>query len=179
MKKKALFSILVCFILLTGCSKQETFEGFFNRAMNEMHKGEKNYSYLLIYKKFNTVHKDDAIAVFTEDRKQEKEVIYIAYFEKINGKWYWKQTTGTIWNSPVKWTYMERIPYIYLGAINDNSISKIYVGSKQAKIIKVEGNKRFWYAVSEVKGVQVKAIKSNGTQEIIKQIEYGSLTHYD
>lgn len=170
--KKQIFLFLICIALLIGCSREETFEKFFHTTMDEMHKGEKNYSYSLIYKEMNVVHKDDAIAIFIENNLQE-EKIFIGYFEKENDKWNWRQTRGAKWDSSIKWSSMNRVPYIYSGAINDKSISEVYVGKEPAKIIKVEGDKKFWYAISGVKDVQVKAVKSDGTQEIMEQMDKG------
>lgn len=169
--KKQIFSLfLICIALLIGCSKEETFENFFYTTMDKMHKGETGYSYSLINKEMNVVHENDAIAIFVENNQQE-EVIFIAYFEKEKGRWNWRQTRGARWDSPIKWSSMNQVPYIYSGAINDKSISKIYAGEKPAKIIDVKGDKRVWYAVSDVKDVQVKAIKSDGTQEIIEETD--------
>jgi hypothetical protein len=153
-----------------GCSKEKTFEDFFQKKMNEMNKGEKDYSYSLIHKEFNVVHENDAIAIFIENKRQE-ETIFIAYYEKENGNWNWRQTRGSRWDSPIRWWSMNRFPYIYLGAINDNFISEVYAGEIPATIIEVEGDKRFWYAISDVKDVQVKVVKSDGTQEIVEQTE--------
>ena len=91
--------------------------------MKEMHLGEENFSYSLVDKQFDLVHEDDAIAVFTEHKNQE-EKIFIAYFEKVNNQWEWKHTRGAKWNSPVKWSSMNSEPYIYSGAINDNTIAE-------------------------------------------------------
>ena len=66
---------------------------------------------------------------------------------------------------------MNQIPYIYLGAIKDNSITKVYVGEIPATIIEVEGNKRIWYAISGAKDVQVKVVKGDGTEEIMEETE--------
>lgn len=170
LKKQIFFAFLICITLLIGCSKEKTFEDFFSKEMNEMNKGEKDYSYSLLHKEFNVVHENDAIAIFIENKHQE-ETIFIAYFEKENGNWNWRQTRGTRWDSPIRWHSMNRVPYIYLGAINDNFISKVYAGKIPATIIEIEGDKRFWYAISDVKDVQVKVVKSDGTQEIMEQTE--------
>ena len=55
--------------------------------------GEKNYSYSLIHTELNAVHKGDAITVFKESNKQGEQM-FIAYFEKENNQWEWKQTWG-------------------------------------------------------------------------------------
>ncbi|WP_303859742.1 hypothetical protein [Alkalibaculum bacchi] len=68
---------------------------------------------------------------------------------------------------------MNHVPYIYSVAIDDTLISEVYAGEAPAKIIQVEGNKRFWYAVSDKKEVQVTVVKSDGTREIIEEIEGG------
>jgi len=73
--------------------------------------------------------------------------------------------------NPTKWSAMNQIPYIYSGTINDKSISEVLVGKEIAKIIEVEGDKRFWYAISDIKDIQVRIIKNNGTQEIMEELE--------
>lgn len=72
---------------------------------------------------------------------------------------------------PVRWTSIHQIPYIYAGTIRDNTITKVYVGNQNARIITVEGAKRFWYAVSDTKVAEVKIEKSDGTQEVVRQID--------
>lgn len=170
MKKRIFFSCLIFIALLIGCEKEITFDDFFRRTMNEMHKGEKNYAYTLVHKQLNVVHDNDAIAIFKENKSKE-ETIFIAYFEKENGNWNWIQTMGARWGEPIKWWSMNKAPYIYLGAISDKSISKVYAGKVPATIIEVEGDKRFWYAISDVKDVQVNVVKSDGTQEKVEQTE--------
>lgn len=150
------------------CLQEKTFEDFFHTTMDKKHKDEKAYSYSLIHKEMNIVHKDDAIAIFTEDKLDEK-IIFIAYFEKENNQWNWRQTRGAKWDSSFRWSSMNRVPYIYSGAISDKSIRNVYVGGEAAKIIEVEGDKRFWYAISDAKDVQVRAIKDDGTQEIMEE----------
>jgi hypothetical protein len=126
----------------------------------------------------NVVHQDDAIAVFKE-HNQRGEQIFIAYFERQNGNWMWKQTRGAEWDTPVQWSSMHEPPYIYSGAISDNSISEVYAGNNKAKIITVQGNKRFWYAISDQKDVEVKFIKKDGTQEIIEEIDEEFLKNWN
>lgn len=96
-----------------------------------------------------------------------KEETFENFFHRTMGKMH----KGAKWDSPIKWSSMTQALYIYSGAINDKSISEIYAGEKPAKIIEVKGDKRFWYAVSDVKDVQVKAVKSDGTQEIIEETD--------
>lgn len=168
MKKQIIYLFLICITLLIGCSKKSTFDDYFHESMKEMNKGEKDYSYSLIHNEFNIVHENDAIAVFIENKEQE-ETIFIAYYEKQNGNWNWRQTRGTRWESPIRWVSMNESPYIYLGAINDNNISEVYAGEIPATIINIEGDKRCWYVVSDEKDVEVKVIKKDGTQEIVEQ----------
>ena len=66
---------------------------------------------------------------------------------------------------------MSMVPYIYSGAISDDTIKKVYVGQEEAKIIRVKKNKRFWFAISTYKDVDVKFIKEDGTEELIEQID--------
>jgi hypothetical protein len=170
MKKRFIFLFLISLALLIGCSKEETFEEFFPRTLNEMHKGEENYSYSIVLKEFNVVHENDAIAIFI-DNKNKEETILITYYEKENGNWYWRRTTGTRWDSPIRWSSMNQVPYIYLGAINDNSITEVYAGKIPATIVEVEGDKRIWYAISATKDVEVKVVKGDGTYEIVEQTQ--------
>lgn len=101
------------------------------------------------------------------------------HFEKQDNQWAWKQTRGAEWNTPVKWSSMHQTPYIYSGPISDNSITKVYAGEEPAKIITVEGEKRFWYALSNVKDVEVKVEKKDGTLEIIEEIDQEMLKDWD
>ncbi|MFB7642834.1 hypothetical protein [Peribacillus butanolivorans] len=169
MKRKILFTFIIYLALLGGCSQEQTFEDFFHTTMDKMHKGEKNYSYSLIHKEMNAVHKNDAIAIFKE-HNLNGEQIFIAYFEKEDNKWNWKGTRGAEWDTPVQWSSMYEVTYIYSGAISDESISEVNVGDKIAKIIKVEDNKRFWYGISDVKDAEVKIVKKDGTQETVEEI---------
>lgn len=143
---------------------------YFHEKMQKMHFGQKNNSYTLIHTEMNVSQENDAVAIFTE-QNQQGEQIFIAYFEKESDKWNWIRTTGTEWNSPVRWTSMHQIPYIYAGTIRDNAITKVYVGNKNAKIITVEGTKRFWYVVSNTEWAEVKIEKGDGTQEAVGQID--------
>ena len=142
--------------------------------MLEMHVDEENYTYSVVEKQFNVIHEEDAIAVFKEQKNQE-EKIFIAYFEIEDDQWQWKQTRGSKWDSPVKWTSMNNKPYIYSGAINDNSIAEVYAGDERATIIDVEDEKRYWFAISPIKDVKVKMIKTDGTEEIIEEINHEEL----
>ncbi|MFZ3579682.1 hypothetical protein [Virgibacillus sp. DJP39] len=45
------------------------------------------------------------------------------------------------------------------------------MGKKEAKIIEVEGNKRFWFAVSKSKSVEVKVVENDGSEKVIKQVK--------
>ncbi|MDR7856779.1 DUF4309 domain-containing protein [Tissierella sp.] len=168
MKKQIICILLICVTLLTGCLKKTTFDDYFHKTMKEMHKEEKDYAYSLIHNEFKVAHEEDAIAIFTENKDQE-ETLYIAYYEKQNGNWEWRQTRGTRWQSPIKWESMNKPPYIYFGAIDDNSISEMYAGDTLATMINIEGDKRCWYALSNVKDVEVRAIKKDGTKEIVEQ----------
>ncbi|MGN7402029.1 hypothetical protein ACTHO0_19435 [Cytobacillus praedii] len=173
MRSIGLLMIFIILSLLMGCSNQQTFEEFFHKEMKENEKEytkDVNYSYSLVHQEQNIVQEEDAIAIFKENNHQGKQ-IFIAYFKKENGKWYWEQTRGAEWDTPHKWSAMHEIPYIYSGAISDNSINEIYAGREKAKIIDVEGNKRFWFAISPSKEVQVKLVRKNGTEEIVESID--------
>jgi len=162
----AVFSIF----LIVGCSQQQTFETFFHEKMENMHIGEDDYSYKLVFKEFDVAHQDDAIAVFKENNERGEQ-IFIAYFEKENNQWQWRQTRGAGWNSSVKWSSMNQTPFIYSGTISDNSITEVYAGDETAKIINVEEGKRFWYAISPTKDVEVMMVNEDGTEKIIKDYE--------
>ncbi|MED3575045.1 hypothetical protein, partial [Cytobacillus praedii] len=170
LRPSGLLIALILLLLVMGCSNDQTFEDFFHKEMKnnvEEYPEEVNYSYSLIHQVQNIFQKDDAIAIFRENNHQGEQ-IFITYFKKENGKWNWKQTRGAEWESPHKWSAMDDIPYIYSGAISDSSIEEIYAGREKALIIDVEGNKRFWYANSSTKEVQVKFIRNDGSEEIVE-----------
>jgi len=176
-KKFGMIIVIVCFSLLVACSNNQSFEDFFQKKMEENKKDydeDVNYSYSLIHHDLNVVHPDDAVAVFLENNLQGEQ-IFIAYFEKINGHWNWKQTRGSEWDTPQKWSFMNNVPYIYSGAISDETIKEVYAGKEQAKIVHVKGNKRFWYAISNNKDVTVKYVKKDGTEELIEEIDVAML----
>ncbi|PEI94348.1 hypothetical protein CN679_05745 [Bacillus pseudomycoides] len=170
MNRNITYTFLILITFLISCSKEQSFYMYFHEKMQKMHFGQKNNSYTLIHTEMNVSQENDAVAIFTE-HNQQGEQIFIAYFEKENGKWNWIRTTGTEWNSPVRWTSMHQIPYIYAGTIRDNAITKVYVGNKNAKIITVEGTKRFWYVVSNTEWAEIKIEKGDGTQEVIGEID--------
>lgn len=174
LKRNIFIGYLFFIVLLVGCSDEQKFEDYFQQKMIGMHLDEENYSYSLVEKQFNVVHEDDAIAVFKEHKNQE-EKIFIAYFEKVDNQWEWKQTRGSKWDSPVKWSSMNVEPYIYSGAINDNSIVIVYAGDERATIIDLEDEKRYWFAISPIKDVKVKMVKTDGTEEIIEEIKHEEL----
>ena len=93
----------------------------------------------------------------------------------MDNQWEWIQTKGTEWTSPVKWSSMNQPPYIYSGEISDSSIFEVYVGDEPSKIINVEGKKRYWYAISPTKDVEISIIKEDGSKEIIKEINHEEL----
>ncbi|MEK4084480.1 hypothetical protein [Psychrobacillus sp. FSL K6-1415] len=66
-------------------------------------------------------------------------------------------------------------PYIYSGAINDNSIVIVYAGDERATIIDLEDEKRYWFAISPIKDVKVKMVKTDGTEEVIEEIKHEEL----
>ena len=177
MKIKIVFGLLICLVFLVGCSNEQTLEEFFHQEIKQMNKIDENFSYALIYTEVNAVHEDDGIAVFKEHNIQGEQ-IFIAYFEKTDNRWEWKQTRGAEWNTPHKWSSMHKIPYIYSGAISDNDIKEIYAGREKAKIIDVEGNKRFWYAISPSKEVQVKFVRKDGTEEIVESMDEEMLKNW-
>ncbi|MGG3521743.1 hypothetical protein ABES33_17820 [Bacillus pseudomycoides] len=170
MNRNITYTFLILITFLISCSKEQSFYMYFHEKMQKMHFGQKNNSYTLIHTEMNVSQENDAVAIFTE-QNQQGEQIFIADFEKESDKWNWIRTTGTEWNSPVRWTSMHQIPYIYAGTIRDNAITKVYVGNKNARIITVEGTKRFWYVVSNTEWAEVKIEKGDGTQEAVGQID--------
>ncbi|MGD6969012.1 hypothetical protein ACQCVP_21565 [Rossellomorea vietnamensis] len=171
--KKLILIILTGITLLAACTNDYTFEDFFHKKMEENtqeYDEEVQYSYSLIHQEENVVHSNDALAVFTENNLQGEQ-IFIAYFEREGGHWNWKQTRGAEWDTPVKWSAMHEEPYIYSGAISDNSIKEVYAGQMQAKIIQIEEDKRFWYVISREKDVEVKMVMADGTEKIVEEID--------
>ncbi|WP_342604173.1 hypothetical protein [Peribacillus sp. FSL E2-0159] len=163
MNRKFYCLFIVLMFILFGCSKDQSFDSFFQSKMNEM-EGKGKYS--LIQKMEN---ENNALAVFTtEDNKK----IYIAYMEKIDRKWEWRKTRGTEWDTPQKWSVMDTAPYIYSGAISDPSISKVLVGNDEAEIIEVKGNNRFWYFTGKTMDEKVTTIKVDGSEEILNEFEF-------
>lgn len=182
-KRKVIITvfIFICIAFLLGCTKEHTFADYFHSEMEENKKEydeEVNYSYTLVHQEQNVAHENDAIAIFTENNLQGEQ-IFIAYFEKEKGNWNWKQTRGAEWDTPVQWSSMHEVPYIYSGAIRDDSIVEVYAGEESAKIIDVEGEERFWYAISNVKNVEVKVIKDDSTQEVIEEIDEQMLEDWE
>ncbi len=177
-KLKGFLVLLLFIFLLTGCSTEQTFEEFFHNEMKDNEKEydeEVNYSYSLVHHELNVVEEDDAIAIFRENNPQGEQ-IFIAYFKKENAKWYWKRTRGAEWDTPHKWSTM---PNFYSGAISDNDIDEIYAGGEKAKIIEVEGNKRFWYAINPSEGAQVRYVRKDGTEEMVESIDAEMLKDWD
>lgn len=172
-KKIVSLTILTLIALLSACSNPPTFEEFFDDKMEELSKDRDNqddYSYSLVHKEESVVQSNDAIAVFTEHNPRGEQ-IFIAYFTQEDGEWEWRHTKGAEWDTPVKWSAMHQEPYIYSGAISDSSIKEVFAGRKKANIIEVEGDKRFWYAVSDEKGVEVKMVMEDGTQEVVEELD--------
>lgn len=126
--------------------------------------------YILVYYEKDVVHlEENAIAIFTENNLNGEQ-IFIAYFVKENGQWAWRHASGSEWDTPINWSSMQQKPYIYSGAISDNTIVEVYAGNNKASIIQVEDNKRFWYVISDKKTVDVKYIKNKGSEEYIERI---------
>jgi hypothetical protein len=181
LRLNSLLMLFILLLLLMGCSNDQTFEEFFHKEMKKSEKEyaeEVHYSYSLVYQEQNLVQKEDAIAIFKESNPQGEQ-IFIAYFKKENGTWYWVQSSGAEWDTPHIWSAMPGIPYIYSGAISDTSIIEIYAGREKAKIIDVEGNKRFWFAISPSKEDQVKFVRNDGTEEIVESLDEKMMKEWD
>ncbi|AOZ91193.1 hypothetical protein [Paenibacillus crassostreae] len=174
MKKKILFLCFIFAVFFVACSNEQTFDEYFHTVMEDMHEYEEDkYSYSLVHQEHNVVHENDAIAIFTENNLQGEQ-IFIAYFERENENWKWRQTRGAEWNTSEQWSSMHEVPYIYSGTINDDSISEVFAGEEPANIIEVDGDKMFWYAISNIKDVEVKIVKKDGTPEVIDKIKHAS-----
>lgn len=52
-----------------------------------------------------------------------------------------------------------------------NTIVVIDVGNEKAKIITMEKDKRFWYAITPTEDAKVKQIKKNGIIEMVDEIK--------
>ncbi|RSL35394.1 hypothetical protein D7Z54_02185 [Salibacterium salarium] len=61
---------------------------------------------------------------------------------------------------------MNQPPYIYSGPISDNSISEVFVGKEKARILEVEEDKRFWYAITPIQDNEVFYNREDGTKGI-------------
>ncbi|PYF06805.1 hypothetical protein [Ureibacillus chungkukjangi] len=181
-KKFGFLLIILTVVLLAGCVKEETLEEYFHKEMTKNLDAEvvkeTNYSYALVHQELNVVHENDGIAIFTQN-STDGEQIYIAYMEKEKGIWNWRQSRGAEWDTPVKWSAMHQSPYIYSGAISDNAIKKVYAGDIQAKIIQIEGDKRFWYANSSEKDVEVKMEMLDGTQQVVDKVDVEMLKNWN
>ncbi|WP_416150093.1 hypothetical protein ACM26V_03595 [Salipaludibacillus sp. HK11] len=162
--------LVVVVTLLVGCFHDQTFEQFFHEEM-ESHGDRDERPYSLVYHEINVVHENDAVAIF-EETNQNGEQIFIAYFEKDNGSWEWRQTRGAEWGLPVNWSHMEESPHIYSGATLDETIKEIYAGDEQADIIELQDEKRFWFAISSQEEVDVKFVMNDGTEKYIERIDY-------
>ncbi|MGE7759624.1 hypothetical protein [Peribacillus sp. NPDC097895] len=163
MNKKFYGLFIVLMFILYGCSKDESFDSFLQSKMNEM-EGKGKYS--LIQKMEN---ENNALVVFTTENDKK---IYIAYMEKIDGKWEWRKTRGTEWETPQKWSVMDTAPYIYSGAISDPSISKVLVGNDAAELMEVKGNNRFWYFNGKSMDEKITIIKLDGSVEMLDEFEF-------
>lgn len=173
MRIQVMVAFIICVVLLAGCSEEKAFENFFHKKVKEMNHDEMDHPYALIHTEYNAANGNDAVAVFKEIRDQ-KEQIYIAYFEKKANQWQWKHTRGSEWDSPIKWTAMHDEPYIYSGALSDDSITEVYAGEKRAVILNVEEGKRFWYVISPLKDVEVTVTK-DGAVETLEEINYSEM----
>jgi hypothetical protein len=145
-------------------------ESFFRDSLEEV--GREPDSYSIIHKKMNINSKGDALIIFTEKIENELEV-HLAYFSKehfpfTEHNWMWRTSRGATWSDDVNWKMVEDIPYLYFGAISNNSIADVFVGDQKATIITVEGDKRFWYAKIDQKDVPVKYRMDNGDERVVE-----------
>lgn len=159
---------IISISLLSGCTWEQSAEDFFFDEMKRMAKEtEDDYPYQLLKQEESVVHDNDAITIFTENN-QEGEQIFIAYFEKTDGRWNWEYTRGAMWDDGVNWSMMGDDPYIFSGDISDNTIESVYVDGAPAEIIEVEGNKRFWYATVSDETENIKYVYNNGNEKIVE-----------
>lgn len=164
MKKKVLFIFLGIIILLSGCSKEMTFEEYFHKSMEEIHKDKQDYSYSLIYTEDDIIN-DDAIAVFKEENSTNG-LISIGYYKEEDNSWKLVETKQLDLQSLPNWAFLNQDSYIYVGLIDD-SVSKVFIGEKLANIIEIQDGVNLWYGISDVKDVEIKAIKDDDSKDII------------
>lgn len=158
---------------LNRMRKEQTFEAFFRTEMERIHKEEKGYSYKLIHTDKNVIqdHIEDRIVVFKE-QDINGEQIFLAYFEKVENRWEWKQTRGAEWGDPINWQFSMQFPYTYIGALDNPEISNVYVGNQLATMLHVEGEKRFWYFITNEEAIQtVKVVREGGTEEVLEEMD--------
>jgi hypothetical protein len=156
-----------------GCSQDQSFEAFFHNEM-ENHEDRDDRPYSLVYHELDIVHEHDALAAF-EETNPNGEQIFLAYFEKENGIWNWRHTTGAEWGDPVNWSVASDFPYVYAGGTLDEMISEIHVGDEKAEIINVEDEKRFWFSVQNQEDLDVKFVMEDGTEEHVEWLDIDSL----
>jgi hypothetical protein len=100
--------------------------------------------------------------------------LHFTYYEKISGDWFNVSYT-TSWEKEIDWDLISKGngPYVYVGTILDETILKVVVGNKEAKINDVEGKKRFWYYVDKKrKDLEIKILREDGSQLIVKEKWY-------
>lgn len=170
MQAKKFILVFLFVLFLFGCSNEITFEEYFHEEMQK-HEDREKRPYSLVYQNENVVHESDAIVIF-EESNPNGEQIFIAYFEKVNGNWQWRQTRGAEWNDRVNWSHMDKSPHIYSGATLDETISEIKVGDQKAEIITVDGDKRFWFAIINQVDVEIKFVMVDGTEKYIESIDW-------
>jgi hypothetical protein len=149
---------------------EQAFLDFFHEEMQTKYDQEEAPPYFLQHVKEKVVHEDDAIAIFVE-HNHIAEQIFIAYFEIEDGNWQWRRTRGAQWDdpNPINWSAMHEPPYIYSGATLDQGLVEVFVGDVKAEIIIVEGEKRFWYAVSPKRDAEVTFIMDNGKEVLVEK----------
>ncbi|MFD2922289.1 hypothetical protein [Halobacillus naozhouensis] len=156
-------TICLVLVLLTGCTREESFEQHFNETMKEQ-----GSPHSLIHQELDVVNRDDAVAIYRQEDK-----IWISYFEKIENKWSHQEGHGLNCGTPVNWTSTNG--HIFSGLICNNDISKVYVNNNTAKFITIENEKKFWYIVTskqqDIEEVEVKFVKKDGSEDIVENYE--------
>jgi hypothetical protein len=147
---------------------KDELEAFFESSMKEMGRAPESYS--IFHQEFNVWEKQDALVFFTEKRTKDLEV-HMVYFQKERDSWKWVGEIGTTWNSKINWTMGEKVPYLYSGPLNDESVSEVIVAGKQAKIIEYTDQLRFWYIRVDKQFATVSYRFKNGDEAVVERIE--------
>jgi hypothetical protein len=147
---------------------QEQLEAFFHESMNEA--GRTSESYSIFHTQLNVWEHNDGLILFTERGPEELEV-HMVYFLKEDGSWKWFGETGTTWKSKENWRVAEKVPYVYSGALSDDSVAEVLVDGKKATMIHFNAHHRFWYVKVDKQFATVTYKMKNGEEVSVDRIE--------